>query len=235
MSNLCDICGREMVPDIPYGYDDPWMCPASPDQHKIAELEKQLKGSRALVKQLADDKQSFGYRFENRTEEREEARSQLRASQERELALREALRWIPISEDTPATGERVFVTYTPDKGIWAAEIHWDSVADSDARISHWMLLPHPAPIEHPALSNTSAAAAQTVERIEREALEKAVRVVLTMGRMTLQINGVIVLVEGHECRHADVRSETHQQGYRVWSGDGLHDIRAAILGEKEKG
>lgn len=87
MTPKCDICGREMVlwVDHQHGTPSMWICNSTPDQHKIAELERALTQSRTDAHAMRDQKDRDMDLVTSRLE------SKLREAQERELVLREAL------------------------------------------------------------------------------------------------------------------------------------------------
>lgn len=143
MPKICDICGREMRLDGDDLQGNPvYNCPATPDEHKIAVLECELAKAKAHAE--VDDAAVKAIR------DREEGLlSQLRESQERELALREALDAL------------IKKSYHSRKCDQAYGDPLCECGHEDACVLAW-----------DALDNTSATAQQTVERIEREALEK---------------------------------------------------------------
>lgn len=168
MNPRCELpgCGLEMVPKPPAFYKDPesWRCPRNDDAHALCKRVAELE---TLAKSV--------HKAES---ERDEARSQLRESQECELALREILKDVIGDHSAPndcyATG--------PMTG--------NALYD---------LVRCPACCAIKYLSNTSATAQRVKDEWEREAVEKVI------GTITDPANEIVWIRPAQGSIHADPR------------------------------
>lgn len=182
MTPKCDLCGRELLSKTVTEWDGTsyqmGVCPATPDQHKIAALEKHVseleaeieaRGPVAVTKRVTPEGERIvelerelvaakdGHAtialqtaalltdLDQVAADRDAFQSQLRQAQERELALRE---WVRTTAQHPAF----------------CGANWAHTNGAEGACTCG---------KGEILSNTSATAQEIVERIEREALEKA--------------------------------------------------------------